>query len=84
LKIFLYLRLLIFFEAAAAFNFPLPFEALMYGLDCRNNTFSHICQVSDSGAGNAGALSCRKLYSYLNNLKRYGICDRIINTFKEN
>ena len=69
LKIFLYLRLLIFIESAAAFNFPPLFEPLMCGLDCRNNTFPHICRGSDSGVVNAGALSCRKLYNYVRHLR---------------
>ena len=75
LKIFLYLRLPIFVESAAAFNFPLPFEPLMYGLDCRNNTFPHICRGSDSGVGNAGALSCRKLYNYVRHLRTLFLFD---------
>ena len=69
LKIFLYLRLLIFVELAAAFNFPFSFEPHMFGLDCKNNTFPHTCQAFDNGAGNAGALNCRKLYNYVRHLK---------------
>ena len=75
LKILLYLRLLIIVESAAAFNFPPPFEPLMYGLDCRNNTFPHICRVSDSGVGNEGALSCRMLYNYVRHLRTLFLFD---------
>lgn len=46
---FLYLRLLILFESASAFIFSPPFEPLMYGLDCRNNIFPHICRVFSGG-----------------------------------
>ena len=52
LKIFLYLRLLIFVESAAAFNFPFPFEPHMCGLDYRNSTSPRIYPASDSGGGN--------------------------------
>lgn len=80
LKIFLYLRLLIFIESAAAFNFPPPFEPLMYGLDCRNNTFPHICRGSDSGVGNVGALNCRKLYNYVRHLRTLFLFDNFAYT----
>ena len=69
LKIFLYLRLLIFVESAAAFNFPFSFVPYMFGLDCRNNTFLHICRASDSGAGNEGAPNWKKLYNYVRHLR---------------
>ena len=80
LKIFLYLRLLIFVESAAAFNFTVSLEPHMFGLDCKNNTFPHICQASDNGAGNAGALSCRKLYNYVRHLRIRFLFDNFVCT----
>ena len=64
LKIFLYLRLLIFIELAAAFEFTVPLEPHMYGLDCRNSTSPRIYPVFDSGGGNEGFPNCRMRCNY--------------------
>ena len=62
LKIFLYFRLLIFVESAAAFNFPFSFEPHMCDLYCRNSTFLRICRAFDSGGGNECFPNCRILF----------------------
>ena len=64
LKILLYLRLLIFIELAAAFNFSPPFEPHMYGLDCRNSTSPRIYPAFDSGGENEVFQSCRMQCNY--------------------
>ena len=64
LKIFLYLRLLIFDESAAAFDFTVPLEPHMCGLDCRNSTSPRIYPAFDSGGGNEVFLNCRMRCNY--------------------
>ena len=51
-EIFLYLRLLIFDESAAAFEFTVSLEPHMCGLDCRNSASPRIYPAFDSGGGN--------------------------------
>ena len=64
LKMFLYLRLLIFIELAAAFEFAVPLEPHMCGLDCRNSTSPRIYPAFDSGGGNEVFLNCRMRCNY--------------------
>ena len=64
LKIFLYLRLLIFDESAAAFEFTVPLEPHMCGLDCRNSTSPRIYPAFDSGGGNEVFQNCKKRCNY--------------------
>ena len=64
LKIFLYLRLLIFDESAAAFHITVPLEPHMYGLDCRNSTFPRIYPAFDSGGENEVFQNCRMQCNY--------------------
>ena len=64
LKIFLYLRFLIFDESAAAFEFTVTLEPHMCGLDCRNSTFPRIYPVFDSGGGNEVFQNCKKRCNY--------------------
>ena len=64
LKIFLYLRLLIFVESAAAFDFTVLLEPHMCGLDCRNSTSPRIYPAFDSGGGNEVFPNCRMRCNY--------------------
>jgi len=83
LKIFLYLWLLIFVEWAAAFNFSLPLEPLMYGLDCRNSTSPRIYPMFDSGGGNEGVPSYRMLYNYVHHLNlNFSFCQAMLDKSK--
>ena len=63
-KIYFWSRLLIFDESAAAFDFTVPFEPYMCGLDCRNSTSPRIYPAFDSGGGNEVFLNCRMRCNY--------------------